>query len=357
MEYSIIEFNHGTDKLNKYITGIKNNRELFAKIKRISGHISSDEYEIFEDIKQQLKFNFDKDIRIYEYTSIIINLYGLFERYIENSIIEYIDFLKKSIPKYSSLPVEIINNHYELSAQLISSLNLPKYKDIITKETIISNLYSCANCKGDKKYRLNSEAFTQHSYNFRGKSLNEFFKTVGISNLTSLLKQSNGTFRKYLDEIEIPVENCFDILDDLAERRNRISHGAEEDDILGIDELSRYMDYINNLVKSINDLLNVQLIPYLIEKGDNLIEVGTPFKQITDKIVGIKLSNINLNKGDKIFIDKGQSDYSYAVIQSMQINNESYDNLEINGEGGIDVGIGFDCKVTPGYTLYMITTN
>lgn len=353
MEYSLIEFQSGVSKLKKFIEGISNNRALFIKINNIENPDPSPEGELLLEAKEYLTYYFDTDIKIFEYTSIIINLYGLLEKYIESIISEYIDSLINSIPKYNDLPKEIINHHFELSAQLINSLSLPKYKDRITKEKIISNLYSCANCTGEKKYRINNDAFTQHSYNFRENSINDFFKTTGISNMTSLLKQ-NKIFRGYIDEEGIPTENYFDTLNDLAERRNRISHGSEEDDILGIAELSRYIKYIDIFVQSLNSIVIEQSIPYIIDKGDNIEIIGNPIAEITDRIIGIKVSNMKLAVGDKIFIKKDEENFSYGKIQSMEINNESYEKLELTNED-YEIAIKCDCKVRASYFLYKVT--
>ncbi|MEI5908354.1 MAE_28990/MAE_18760 family HEPN-like nuclease [Bacillus spongiae] len=350
LKYSLIELNKGLEKIMVYIEGMKNHRELLLDIrehKKASGIIND---PLIIKTQEILISHLQPDNKIFEYSSVIINLYGLLENYIENLIKEYLDYLSGCIPKYNNLPDAIKNNHYELSAGLINNLSLPKYKDKITKEIIINNLYSCGNCKGLKEYKINNDAFTQHTYNFKEQSINEFFKSVGLANITSLMK-GNIVFREYLESEGIEIENAFHILNDLAERRNRISHGSEENDILDLDELYRYANYIKEFTNSLNTVLIEQALPFIIRNGDNIVKIGNPIARITDKIIGINIDNVKLSQGDTILFEKPEGKFGFGVVQSLQINNEEYEEVEPNGEE-FQVGVCFDSKVKDTYTLY-----
>jgi len=350
---SLIELNKGLENLKSFIASMNNHRDLLLAIREheiISGETNE---PIIIKTKDLLISHLQPDNKIFGYSSVIITMYGLLENYIENLIKEYLEYLSSCIPKYNDLPIAIKNNHYELSASLINNLLLPKYKDKITKEFIITNLYSCGNCKGLKHYKINIDAFAQHSYNFKEQSINEFFKSVGLSNITSLIK-SNVFFREYIEAEDIEVENAFNILNDLAERRNRISHGTEENNILDLDELSRYANYIGYFANSLNSVLIEQALPFIIQDGDNVVQIGYPIAIFTDKIIGVNINNIKLSKGDTILFEKPEGRFGYGIIRSLQINRIDYDEIDPKGEDH-QVGVEFDSKVKETYSLYSFT--
>jgi hypothetical protein len=356
MRYSYNQLEVGMKRLRDYIQEINNHGTLLTKIikfEKDGQDFSSD--EIVLETKQLLIDYYKKENKVFIYNSIIVSLYGLLENFIENLIKEYIDYLSQSIPKYNDLPEQIKNNHYLLSADLINNLNLPKYKDKITKELIVSNLYSCSNCKGIKNYSINIEAFTQHNFNFRDQTINTFFSAVGVSNVTSLLL-SFQQFKDYLDNEDIRSEEAFKLLNDLAERRNRVSHGTEENDILNLEQLLRYVKYIENLAFSLNEVLANQAIPHLVRCGDNITSLGYPLRVFSDKTLGIELEGVMISKGDILFLMKEDGRYSSTVINSIQINSDEYTDIDATNEK-YQVAINISKKIKATDQVYLINTS
>ncbi|TYS45622.1 MAE_28990/MAE_18760 family HEPN-like nuclease [Bacillus infantis] len=353
MRYSYNQFEVEIKRLRDYIQEINNHGTLLTKIIKFEkeGKDSSVE-ELVLETKQLLIDYYKKENKVFTYNSIIVSLYGLLESFIENLIKEYIDYLSQSIPNYNDLPEPIKNNHYLFSADLINNLSLPKYKDKITKELIVSNLYSCSNCKGLKNYTLNIEAFTQHNYNFRDQTINAFFSAVGVSNITSLLL-SFQQFKDYLDNEDIRPEEAFKLLNDLAERRNRVAHGTEENDILDLEQLSRYVDYIEKLANCLNEVIAIQAIPHLVQSGDNITLLGQPLRIFSDKTLGIELEGVIISKGSTLFLMREDGKYSSTVINSIQINNDEFTDIDATKEK-FQVAINISKKIKETDIVYLV---
>lgn len=352
MKYSLIEFDTGIQKLEFYIEGIIKHRKLFKDIREYEKSNGLLNQIFINEIKELLNESVRLSNKVFEYNSIIISLYGILENFIESLIKEYIQFLNDSIPKYNDLPQEIKKNHYEFSANLINNLKLPKYKDITTKELIISNLYSCSNCMGMKEYKINLDAFTHHTSNFRHQSINEIFKNVGLSNVMSSIL-CNKKFKTYMDEEGIESGEEFSILNDLAERRNRISHGSEESDILDIVELTRYIKYIKKFAHSLNFIIYEHLAGQLVVYGDNLLNLGKPIKKFASKTAGIEVHGKKVMLNDDVIILKEDGNCTVSKIVSMQIDGTSYPEIDTTTEK-YKIGVVFDCNISENSTFYLL---
>ncbi|MDX9883477.1 MAG: MAE_28990/MAE_18760 family HEPN-like nuclease [Prolixibacteraceae bacterium] len=168
--------------------------------------------------------------RIFNYNTLIISLYGFFEKFIENILIQYIDKVNSIFQLYNKLPEIILRNHFKLSIDLLDKIQSPRYSGPLNKEVIIQRLHECINI--NENFQLNKEAFSQHSANFRLQVLDDIFGRVGIESLSTILKK-NEKFSTYikakyeLSEInELTSDEIFSLLNDLAERRNEVAHGV-----------------------------------------------------------------------------------------------------------------------------------
>lgn len=355
MNYSLSTFQTGVKPLEDFIKIIKDTKELYSKIRNLEITQQQDVL-LLQDTKNLLSNNLEASNRIFEYNSIIISLYGLLESFVESLIKEYIEVLSSEIADYKDLPETIVNNHYELSAILISNLSQPKYKDVTTKEAIVFNLYGCIN-NGGGKYTVNVDAYTDHSANIRQSSLNEFFSKVGIKNVTSLVLQDNK-FTGFLEEHGFDKQKPFEVLNDLAERRNRISHGSSIGVILDINELVRYVGYIKQLVFVLNKVVFEQTIPFLLKNGSGITKLDNIIDVFNDDILCLTLSGIKVKIGDVILfkvrrknkgtIGSANTDGTTGEIEHMATKTIDATTLEDNA-GIVMVDVVKNAIVTAAY--------
>lgn len=256
-------------------------------------------------------------------------------------------------PDFEYLPNKIKDNHSILSASLLQNLNLPKYS-LEDPKKIISNLH---NCIINNKSTLNHVAFTDHTSNFRIQSISEFFGKVDITGLPSKLK-NNKAFKEFIlnifgqnfDLSRAKDEIVFSTLNNLAQRRNDISHGSSDDDILGNDILIEYIEFIRQFSKGINEILYKKVLPY---------ECSAEFKVVkaiaihNKNILCINAENVEIKIGDRvIFKPKKESElYDEGVIKNIQIKNVNYDQVTITNEE--DLGLELDKNVKMNQEFYI----
>jgi hypothetical protein len=265
----------------------------------------------------------------FNYNSIIISLYGSFERFIENCLITYVDNLNILINSYKNLPESILKNHFVLSLTLLNKIEQPKYGGLLTKEDVIKNLHTCINI--NEGYQLNKDAFAQHTANFRLQVVEESFSHIGINQISqkvlkidSFKNYSNAKLGLSANSELIPKES-FQILNDLAEYRNYVAHGITSE-IIQNDILLDYLDFFEAYSTALIEVLGKNLLYRELEA--NGIELG----EITDvykdgKVVCFKTNNQIINKGD-VLIGKNKEIITKATITKIQLNDEEFDSID-----------------------------
>ena len=299
-----------------------------------------------EDIILEQKLFLNPIKRIYNYNLIVITLYGIFESFIEQTVCTYLRNLEKYVPNYNDLPITIVERHMMLSAELIQNADkLSKYKNI-KKEEIITNLNSCIT--NQDNYKINVEAFSHHTANFRKDNIRTIFQNIGFQNIISgMVKNINVT--KYFIEIEKQEEadlklkqeeGYFEILLDLVERRNQIAHGTESDDLLSIERLKDYVFYIEALMNAILDIVMGKLLKIRIKYARKK-SLGMPLKVFPKlNVIGIQSNNVKICKNMQIYALSNSNDKAYiGKIDSIQHDKKYIEEVsEIdNWEIGIKV--------------------
>ncbi len=277
------------------------------------------------------EYNKSSSKRKFDYSSVIISLYGLVENYIEKFCFEYTENIEKIIPSYDLLEAKFTDNHLNLSIELVKKITENKHLKFanINSENIINKLSHCISIKTN--YSLNKEAFTINTGNLKHSKICE---TIGFLNikLEEKLKQING--------FNIQTENAFNKIDDLVQRRNEISHGNIQD-TLDTTAIEPYIDFTENYLLSIGQVLQQELIKLdLQEKRNNSIEISNVVF-FSPKIIGIvNGAEFDLKRGDILLIEK-----SFNIINSCKV-------LEIKHFENNDVTLKLDRNIKKTYKFY-----
>ena len=293
--------------------------------------------------------------RSYDYSLIIITLYGICESFIEKIVCAYLRSIKKQIKIYSDLPDSIRKSHTTLSTKLID-LNSTKYGELKENE-IISNLNSCLNQK-ENDYQLNLDAFRQHSSNFRTDAIRDFFKHIGIDNIDQLIaKDSELTkfMQLTMGEADIintlPISKYFEILEDLVERRNVVAHGSNVDDLLSLDILHEYAEYILLLIQAIYNSLLEEYYSVMITTGITK-EMGHAIQVYNNRIVCLNSANTLIKTGQILIAVNSRNHLHWGEIKSIQINGVNVDEVAADQAQDIGMAVSFSAKNTYTYHLY-----
>lgn len=292
--------------------------------------------------------------RIQTYVSGIILLYGLFEQYTEELMIDFLEELDATITNFDDIPKKIKENHTNLSAQLLINRELDKYRDRCNEADIVQRMHSCI--MHDRPFRLNALAYTDHKSNFRIDPLNRFFEMAGISSMSACMKKT-AAFRKYsaikfpsqrIDDL--PDKVVFEDLDDLAWRRNVVAHGWP-DSTLSIEMMKERAEFIRVLGVCIYDALRQSLLPYIIKHQCHALP--KPLSVFNSSIVCFHLEGGSIVKGSQIIACR-PGGYLEGKIISIEINHVQ--QTEVVAPPAVNVACLVDFKAKDNYKYFVRET-
>lgn len=303
-------------------------------------------------ISMQRQYESFTSKRLFDYKTIVISLYGALERFLEDLIKEYLILLSEVIQDYTKLPGKIKSSHIQLSADLLKRLDQQKYQHVSENE-IITNLNLCMNDSAN--FKLNVDAYTYHTYNFKHDTINNFFSAIDINNISNKV-QTIIEFQEYL-QLQYPEgvtalqaqKEIEEKLNDLAQRRNEVAHGSECE-ILSNEILLTYLDFMEAYCKSINELIYTESIPHQVQHRS--IPLNKPKYIHDNRIICLLLDNTNISVGDTIFAKSSDGiSYTYGEIKEIQINRKTYP--AVSGREGLEVGMRVDFYVKDNQEFYL----
>lgn len=314
---------------------------------------SSKEVKFLLDLSDSLRgFHISK--RQFNYNSIIISLYGAFERFIENVILTYIESINQIVKEYNNLAEEIKNNHLNLSLLLLSKADHQKYSGVLKKEDIVKNLHSCVNVNNN--YTLNKEAFVMHTANFRTQVIDESFRRLNVQNLNKKILNTSS-FKQYVIDKEAPnyiieplnEEVEFSLINDLTERRNEVAHGLTNE-IIKNEILLEYIELFEKYSYGLIEALEKELLN--IEINETNVQLG----KITDvfeegHIVCFETNHIPLKVGS-IIVSKTFQNITKGEIISMQLKD--VDINEVDDKESYEVGVKINEKFSKNSSLFLL---
>lgn len=290
--------------------------------------------------------------RVQTYVSGIILLYGLFEQYVEEVLIDYLEELDLTIGNFGDMPEKIRENHTNLSAQLLLNRDLDKYRDRCNEQDIIKCMHSCIN---DGPFRLNTLAFTDHRSNFRIESLNRFFEPVGISGMSAHIKQTiafkNYKAKKFPNQTtnNLPDKIVFADLDDLVWRRNVVAHGWT-DDTLSIDMMKERTEFICVLGECIYEVLRQNALSHIIKHRCH--SLPKPLNVFNSSIVCFRLESGSIAKDSQIIACQSNGSYLEGKITKIELNHVQ--QTEVVAPPSVDIACLVDFKAKPNYRYFLV---
>lgn len=343
---SLKEIKHGLDELEKYIIYNSACNKVIA---------DGESLESFDPESLQVLLQSSKTLRrkkVFEYNSYIITLYGLFERFIENVLAEYLASLCRVFKSFDKLPSQLIKNHLELNVDILKNITNPKFQNL-SLNTFIHNIDRALN---ENIAVLNIEAFQHHPYNFKQSIITEYFSKVGFGDLSGILKLYDPLKsilnEKFGNVANLSSDVVFNTIDDLSQRRNDVAHGVENVEILNVSIIREYITFIGVYCESLQRILENQHHKFKFEDTSdnlNLIQV------IDHSIVCVSIENISIKKGDFLLFRKPETNfprYTMSKIQEIQIDGNNFDNLTVTDKK--DVGLKVGVRVKNNYEFKII---
>ena len=325
-------------------------------INALSSAINSENEDKFSSIKPSHLTRFDRlkfntiNRKIQTYASGIVLLYGLFEQYVEEIMVAFLEELDSTISNFDDIPEKIRENHTNLSAQLLINRNLDKYRERCNETEIIQRMHLCSH---GSPFRLNAVAFTDHKSNFRIESLNRFFELAGVSGISTLVKKT-ANFQQYsalkfpnqsIDDL--PDKVVFEDLDDLAWRRNVVAHGWP-DDTLSIEMMKERAEFIRILGMCIYNSLRQNLLPHIIKHQCQAL--SKPLAVYNSSIVCFHMEEGSIVKGSQIIACRSGGYLEGEVIE-IEINHVQ--QTQVTAPPYVDVACLVNFKAKDNYRYFI----
>lgn len=283
------------------------------------------------------------------YAFSIVGIYGAHERFIRDLAEETAGTLGAIYDTYEQLPDKIRLTHERLSLELAKEILDNKQRDQADYHQNLSNLHACLG----GAMSLNREVFSSSNSNFRSQTVRDVMARLGIS-----LTDPNQD--QELSEIISLSLNGFygsitSVIDDLADRRNQVAHGADFE-ILDIN----LMLSVHHAVYSYDCWLYRCVAAHLLRDGvrRRAQELGTVRKTYADpvsqerSIVSLADISARLRPGDALHIFRGSDDsVTPCLIRSIE---RSGNRIDLAEPGGGPYGLALTCPAYDNSILFRL---
>lgn len=312
-------FNQGVRQLRDYIEGLELETTLLKH--NTSGEECSSAHLLAKYQTHQAQ-GINK--RRFDYSTVVVSLYGYLEQYLEGLLRSYTECLNAIVPKFSDLPKEIASNHLSLSMKLMDYMFKTKHQFATSEADIISNLHSC---NVDTRYVLNKDAFAHHTANFREEVINYCFNKLEINNVCERVKK-NEAFVAFISG-KYPGQDPMSFVEDLAERRNQVSHG-EINDLLQNPVLLQYLEVIEAFGNALFTEIHSELLSF--EARHLCVPLGRPY-HVYDRggastIPCLELLNVSIKVGDElIVVPSGNGLCFEGALEEITMNKVSHNEI------------------------------
>lgn len=356
-----VSFNKSIEKVISVLDYTVNKLHLFESV-------SSANEPKLDGLVELFKKNGRVEYAEFIYNGCIVSMYGALERLVEDLLEECIDKTNAIVSSYDDLSNSIRKNHTTFSFDLASKINRDRNLDdtqkIKKQKEIIENLQSCFT---GKSYTLNKRAFSSHTANFRFDIIRESFSNVGISDVffkivncselrTQLMAEIGLNHSEYVGDQQLNAE-LKSKLDDLAFKRNEISHGSKPDSYLNYElllQLSKFIQLFGQALKDccLDYLLNLETTSIDLTSA-YYIKVSNPKIFTKQKVIGLQVSNIekligkNINKNVDVYLVNSRSTSDKKIkasISSIVINDNFVDSHTISAPFSMCISLNIELR-------------
>lgn len=320
------QFKVGYENLKMQMKYMRDSESL---IKKIASDMKGDnDFILIDDIYINFLNNHDDSRKRttrtqYLYKLTIISLYGLFEQFIESQIEQYAKLISKQVGKYIYLPEKMQSIHCDLTLKYAQKNLDNKYLSDEDKENnhklLVTSLYQSLN-NDTNDFSLFEKVYSNHTSNFRYDLINNLFANIGIERIIDKTLSIDGYDEYYkqffgLDDSakhnEIITKVSEEILG-IVQRRNRIAHGENEDNMLSYELLQEKCNFFDKICNGIYCITEREFEYHLISiemrkhKSFKLIKPTKYFPR--ESVLGFSLKKLDsLSQGKYIYI--GQKIY------------------------------------------------
>lgn len=286
------------------------------------------------------------DWRVYEHCGAVTRLYAIYERFSEELLASWLDYVPRMWPAYITLNERVRKRHRAGVAAVLSRLDHRRYEGLTDVDVVGG--YSAA-VSGTQPYSLLPAVFVHRESNLRFEALCQMYEDCGIGSCRSRLGRGTALTAFFTDqgEPDCPVESR---LDDFVGYRNDAAHGTA-DEILGIDRLIYFCDLVLALMADLVEVATLECLDGLISVGDarRIGEVVEVFDRA--KAVVAKVADCAIEEGDSIYFIKSQH------VALMRVEEVQWHGRSVHGviaASKVEVGLRVSKLVPRGSRLIVL---
>ncbi|MFV2176740.1 MAE_28990/MAE_18760 family HEPN-like nuclease [Actinomadura sp. LOL_016] len=272
--------------------------------------------------------------KTFDYSSIVVALYGAIEDFVERLVERCVDVINDAAPTYQSLPSEMRRQHERLSIRLSERIDHPSYMGPLNLRTIIDNLNGCLT--GQRNFRLNREAFALHTANVRNDVIRDMFKAISIPNIDSAVAAHRLTY-DLLSELGRSQRDAHFYINDLASRRNVVAHGERPYDVISVSMMDEYFRAVDTYGQALYESAVLGIFALIGPVRSS--PLGSPTATYRSGRVVCFQPEVafDVKIGSRI-LWQSQKSWKIAQIDSLQVNREALECYA--GEPRSKIGLG-----------------
>lgn len=266
------------------------------------------------------------------YNAVIISIYGCYENFVNSLVEELLMQISSHSDKHTDIPTDMKIRNIHLSSDYLNSKQ--RYKNFrLNEEEVINNIYTG---------RITNKLLLKHSGNLSATAIDEYFKNLGIKNVTQSIKNCNEFCQYYSNIKTLPIKEAksylnkidtkttFSLLDDIIIQRNAIAHSWKSDDKVDYNIIKdEWIIYIRVFCKCLFNIVVEYYSEWLV--NHNKLLCLSNFQIYGSSIIGFYGVIPHYNNTNETAIVKLNEKIHICDIKNVMIYEDHKASMEIVG--------------------------
>lgn len=303
MRAELADFNAGLDQLVSFLERSEREHELVGLLNVRRQELLPQEAALLQQLVERATHT-----KQYIYAVGIVSLYGLLERLVDGLVVSFVIHLGSFAKRYEMLPSVIRKAHLEHSLALAAALLKDRFRTETTHERLVANLHSCLSA-GDDGFALNGHAFAFHRGNHNLRRISNMLNGIGVQNYLRRVAlapvfeahlEARAQERDWAALSDGDLALAFEVIDDLVQRRNDVSHGVmKADQLESVALLMERCEFVRAYGMGLYEVMLQDAMKHAADLG-SARALGSPLMVIDNRIVCFEAAG-PLAVGDRLF--------------------------------------------------------
>jgi RiboL-PSP-HEPN len=283
------------------------------------------------------------DLQRSAYSRAIVALYGLLEQFVEGLARDAAERLAQIALSYEDLPDALVRHHTPLTLDVLNGISSGRYNGDLVERDLVAGLQHVL--EKFSPVRINAGVYSSHTANVRADTIRQMFDRLGVS-LASL--QTDPGLVSAMGRSFPGEGNMFFVLDDLAQRRNEVAHGADYA-LLSFEILRAYVDVCAEYAKALTEQVVSSLVYSAVRlRGSELGRPDNVFK--AGSVAGFMRLRETVENGDVLGIIFGPSNAKCVSVAEVQVDKAP---VEV-GLKGTAAGLRLPVRISARNRLFLL---